>query len=229
MALSTATRGNLSIFVKPCRLALDEAIGPSDRKTHTAKLGGCDQSASARQRALDSSASWSSWTATPEGGTHTGTRPIRAAVCRCESDRVKIKGQRTGSRSNVESAGTATLHRQHLQGARAEPAEEVRHLTRTHGEPLRPLWLGARAAGPLVALLTASRALVWQENEPQLRPRAAARQGLVRRPAASRPSAGSRRCRGSSWSSLQASWSRGRRDLIMTFQTTPPRPPRPTC
>ena len=140
---------------------------------------------------------------------------------RCESDRVKIKGQGAGSRPNVESAGTATLHRQHLQGARAEPAEEVRRLTRTHGEPLRPLWLGARAAGPLVALLTASRALVWQENEPQLRPRAAARQGLVRRPAASRPFTGSRRCRGSSWSSLQASWSRGRRDLKMTFQTTP--------
>ena len=77
--------------------------------------------------------------------------------------------------SDVESAGTATLHRQHLQGARAEPAEEVRRLTRPHGEPLRSLWLGARAAGPLVALLTASRAPVWQENEPQMRPGAAAR------------------------------------------------------
>ena len=113
--------------------------------------------------------------------------------------------------------------------ARAEPAEEVRRLTRPHGEPLRSLWLGARAAGPLVALLTASRALVWQENEPQFRPDAAALQRLVRRPAASRPFAASSRCRGSSWSSLRASWSRGRRDLIMTFQTTPPRPPRPTC
>ena len=76
--------------------------------------------------------------------------------------------------SDVESAGTATLHRQHLQGARAEPAEEVRHLTPSHGELFRPLWLGARAAGPLVALLTASRAPVWQENEPQMRPGAAA-------------------------------------------------------
>ena len=46
---------------------------------------------------------------------------------------------------DVVSAGTATLHRRHLQGARAEPAEEVRHLTRTHGERLRPLWLGVRA------------------------------------------------------------------------------------
>ena len=171
--------------------------------------------------ALSSGASWSSWTAMPEGGTHTGTRPIHMVVCRCESDRVKIKGQGAGSRPNVESAGTATLHRRHLQGARAEPVEEVRRLTRTHGEPLRPLWLGARAAGPLVALPTASRALVWQENEPQLRPGAAARQRPVRRPAASRPFAGSSGCRGSSWSSLRASWSRGRHDRIMTFQTTP--------
>ena len=120
---------------------------------------------------------------------------------------------------DIESAGTATLHRQDLQGARVEPAEEVRHLTRTCGEPLRQLRLGARAAGPLVALPTASRALVWQENEPQLRPGAAARQRPVRLPAASRPFAGSSRCRGSSWSSLQASWSRWRRDLKMTLQT----------
>ena len=42
--------------------------------------------------------------------------------------------------------------------------EEVRHLTRTHDEPLRPRWLGARAASPLVALLTASRALVWNRT-----------------------------------------------------------------
>ena len=77
--------------------------------------------------------------------------------------------------SGIESAGTATLHRGGRGGARVEPVEEVHRLTRTHGEPLRPLLLGARAAGPLVALLTASRALVWQENEPQLRPDAAAR------------------------------------------------------
>ena len=77
--------------------------------------------------------------------------------------------------SNVAPAGTATLHRGGRGGARAEPAEEVRRLTRTHDEPLRLLWLGARAAGPLVALLTASRALVWQENEPRFQPGAAAR------------------------------------------------------
>ena len=88
-------------------------------------LGGCDQIASARQRALSWGASWSSWTAAPEGGTHSCARPIRVAVHSCESDRVKIKGRGAGLRPNVESAGTATLHRQHLQGARVEPAEEV--------------------------------------------------------------------------------------------------------
>ena len=46
--------------------------------------------------------------------------------------------------SDVESAGTATLHRQHLQGARAEPAEEVRHLTRpTVNLPDRSGWVRA--------------------------------------------------------------------------------------
>ena len=77
----------------------------------------------ALQRALSWGASWSSWTAMPEGGTHSCARPIHVAVHSCESDRVKIKGQRASSRPNVESAGTATLHRRGRRGARAEPAE----------------------------------------------------------------------------------------------------------
>ena len=155
-------------FVRPCAILICSNLrlpcvlraGCLVQEERPGRVGGCDQIASARQRALSWGASWSSWTAAPEGRTHTGTRPIPVAVCRCESDRVKIKGQGAGSRPNVESAGTATLHRQDLQGARVEPAEEVRHLTRTCGEPLRPLRLGARAHVPPGSLLTAARALV---------------------------------------------------------------------
>ena len=120
-----------------------------------------------------------------------------AAPPRCREEKVRWldrcpatgKPPVESSRLNPSLAGTLLCAT--TSTFSTEPAEEVRHLTRTHGEPLRPLWLGARAAGPLVALLTASRALVWQENEHQLRPGAAARQRPVRRPAASRPFAGS--------------------------------------
>ena len=80
-------------------------------KYQKTKLGGRDQSASARQRALDSSASWSSWTATPEGGTHSCARPIPVAVYSCESDRGREdQGPSQGSRSWLASQRRVGRH-----------------------------------------------------------------------------------------------------------------------
>ena len=105
-----------------------------------------------------------------------------------------INGSSCGNPSSVESAGTATPGRQDLRVGRALRPQEVRSLHPPPGDPFRPLRLGARAAGPLPALLTLRRALVWQRNEPQLQPAVDPRQAARGRPAGAASSSTTRRC-----------------------------------
>ena len=105
-----------------------------------------------------------------------------------------INGSRCGKPPSVESAGTPTPGRQDLPVGRALRAQEVRCLHPSSGDPSRPLWLGACTAGPLPALLTLRRALVWQRNEPQLQPAVDPRQAARGRPAGAASSSTTRRC-----------------------------------
>ena len=105
-----------------------------------------------------------------------------------------VNGSSCGKRPNVESGGTATPGRQDLRVGRALRPQEVRSLHPPPGDPFRPLRLGARAAGPLPALLTLRRALVWQRNEPQLQPAVDPRQAARGRPAGAASSSTTRRC-----------------------------------
>ena len=122
------------------------------------------------------------------------TRTRRVRVCRSWSAVETINGSRCGKHPDVESAGTATPGRQDLRVGRALRAQEVRSLHPPPGDPFRPLRLGARAAGPLPALLTLRRALVWQRNEPQIQPAVDPRQAARGRPAGAASSSTTRRC-----------------------------------
>ena len=144
---------------------------------------------------------WICWGALqPSSASRAERRTINCAlaryVCVHESwSAVRImNGSRCGKPPSVESAGTATPGRQDLRVGRALRAQEVRSLHPPPGDPFRPLRLGARAAGPLPALLTLRRALVWQRNEPQLQPAVDPRQAARRRPAGAASSSTTRRC-----------------------------------
>ena len=90
----------------------------------------------------------------------------------------------------------ATPHGQHLHDERAEQREVVRRLCPMGGEHARPPAVLSRALLPRDPLLTLRGGLVWQANDPQLRPAADPRQAAHRRQAGARSSSTTRRCRG---------------------------------
>ena len=71
---------------------------------------------------------------------------------------------------NGVGGGRATFSRQNHGGGQVDHRNAVRCLRPMGAEHAVPLIVRARAALPLVSLLSALDAVIWQENGPQLRP-----------------------------------------------------------
>ena len=101
----------------------------------------------------------------------------------------------SGERLDAVGAGRATLGRQHHGDRRVDRRKEVRCLRPMGAEHAVPLIVRARAALPLVSLLSALDAVIWQENRPQLGPAVDTRHAPRRPPAGARPRPPTSRCR----------------------------------